>query len=205
MPNTFPFAFAPAAMILYGFTSTRGSTRSMFGTASMIASPSRSETPSDFLRSSPRSSGFTSFARTITLRKPRRPIASSAFCSAPAPMESMAITAPTPKIIPSIVSVVRSLCVERLDSAVRNVSSRIIGRRSRVVVLRRILERDLVSVDQSFRDHHAARARRADRHHRGLELAVAAAVEELLPFLLEQRLPRDRERAGLVLDFERSG
>jgi hypothetical protein len=94
---------------LYAFTSTRGRTNCTFGTASAMASPSRSETPSDFLRSSCRSSGFTTLARTMTFCRPSRPIASSAFCSPPVPIDIMAITAPTPNTMPSIVSAVRSL------------------------------------------------------------------------------------------------
>jgi len=61
------------------------------------------------LRSSWRSSGFTVFARTMTLRSPSLPIASSAFFSPPAPIDSIAMTAPTPNTMPSIVSAVRSL------------------------------------------------------------------------------------------------
>jgi hypothetical protein len=41
------------------------------------------------------------------------------FC-APAVMESMATTAPTPKIMPSMVSKLRSLCARRLDSPMVN-------------------------------------------------------------------------------------
>ncbi len=37
------------------------------------------------------------------------------FC-APAVMDSMATTAPTPKIMPSMVSKLRSLCTSRLES-----------------------------------------------------------------------------------------
>src|SRR6185436_10989066 len=195
-PHTLPFVFAPGARILYGLTSTRGSTRSTFGTASTMASASRSETPSDFLRSSARSSAFTSFARTITLRRPSRPMASSAFCSAPAPIDSIAMTAPTPKIMPSIVSAVRSLCVPRLPRAVRKVSG------FAFIVLRRILERQLVAGDQTARHDDASRAGRADRHDHRRELPVLLAIDELLPFLFEERLPRNREHVRLILDLE---
>src|SRR5688572_19916972 len=189
-------------MILYGFTSMRGSTRSTFGTASTIASASRNETPSDFLRSSWRSSGFTCFARTITLRRPRRPMASSAFSSAPAPMESMAMTAPTPKIIPSIVSDVRSLWRLRLVMAVKKVSRSFIAHLCGIVALRRVFQGDLVAFVQSFGHDDAPRARRADRHFRGRERVALLHVDDALAVLLEQRLARDGERIGLVLDFE---
>src|SRR5687768_6919850 len=172
----------------------------MFGTASMIASPSRSDTPSDFLRISWRSSGFTSLALTITLRRPRRPMASSAFCSAPAPIDSMAITAPTPKIMPSMVSPVRSLCVARLPKAEVKVSRFSIA--GSLTVLFRILQRDLVSGDETLGHDDAARARRADRDRHRFEGLAFPAVDELLPFLLEHGLPGDGERAGLILELE---
>src|SRR3954451_22377300 len=166
-------------MILYGFTSTRGRTISTRGTASLIASPSRSETPSDFLRSSARSSGFTVFARTMTLRNPRRPIASSAFFSPPAPIDSIAITAPTPKIIPSIVSAVRSLCVARFCSAV------VKGSVLRIFVLGGIAKRDLVILREALSEEDAARAILADLERVGVELVAVFAVNELLSLLLK--------------------
>src|SRR4051812_12521235 len=183
-------------MILYGFTSMRGSTISTRGTASLIASPSRSETPSDFLRSSARSSGFTVFARTMTLRRPRRPIASSAFFSPPALIESIAITALTPKIIPSIVSAVRSLCVARFCSAVVKVSV------LRIFVLGGIAQRDLVAFRQALRHDDAARGRRPDLDRDRVELVAVLAVDELFSLLLKDGLARDREGAVAILDVE---
>ncbi len=47
--------------------------------------------------------------------------------SAPAPIESMAITAPTPKIMPSMVKKDRNLCLPRLARAPIIVSIDIIG------------------------------------------------------------------------------
>src|SRR5687768_15604177 len=172
----------------------------MFGTASMIASPSRSDTPSDFLRISWRSSGFTSLALTITLRRPRRPMASRAFCSAPAPIDSIAITAPTPKIMPSMVRPVRSLCVARLPNAEVKVSRFSIA--CSFAVLLRVLQRDLVAGDEPFGDDDAARARGADRDRHALEAIAFLAIDELLSFLLEHGLPRNREGAGLALQLE---
>ena len=52
---------------------------------------------------------------------------SSAWRSAPAPIDSMAITAPTPKIMPSMVSAERSLCAARFSSALRSASRGLIG------------------------------------------------------------------------------
>ncbi len=52
---------------------------------------------------------------------------SSACRSAPAPIDIMAITAPTPKIMPSMVRAERSLCAARLSSAERKASRGVIG------------------------------------------------------------------------------
>ena len=66
-------------------------------------------------------------ARTRTLRRPSRSMSASASRSAPAPIDSMAITAPTPKIMPSMVSAERSLCAARLASAVARASRKSSG------------------------------------------------------------------------------
>src|ERR1700710_1628310 len=105
----------------------RGATRSTPGTASAMAAASRWETPSDFWRISFSSSSLKFLARTSRLRSPSRSIEASAWRSAPAPIDIMAITAPTPKIMPSMVSAERSLCAARLSSAERKASWGVMG------------------------------------------------------------------------------
>ena len=95
----------------------RGATSSTPGTASAMAAASRCETPSDFWRISCASSSLSVLARTRTLRSPSRSIEARAWRSAPAPIDIMAMTAPTPKIMPSMVRAERSLCAARLSSA----------------------------------------------------------------------------------------
>src|SRR5437867_1351364 len=61
----------------------------------------------------------------------RRPIESMTFidsASAPAPIDSIEMTAPTPKMIPSIVKSVRSLWRTRMRTAVRRFSPSCIAR-----------------------------------------------------------------------------
>ncbi len=106
----------------------RGTTRSTPWIASAMAEASRCETPSDCWRISRSSSSLKLLARTSTLRSPRRSIEARAWRSAPAPIDIMAITAPTPKIMPSMVSAERSLCAARLSSAERKASWGVIRR-----------------------------------------------------------------------------
>ncbi len=97
-------------------TSIFATTRSTPGTASRIAVASRLDSPADFLRIS-----VSSFSRskrlsfTTTFRRPIASMISSAWRSAPAPIESIAITAPTPKMIPSIARSERSAWWRRLS------------------------------------------------------------------------------------------
>ncbi len=105
----------------------RGATSSTPGMASAMAAASRCETPSEVWRISANSSSLKVLARTRTLRNPSRSIVARAWRSAPAPMDIMAITAPTPKIMPSMVSAERSLCAARLSSAERKASRGVIG------------------------------------------------------------------------------
>jgi len=125
-----------------------------------------------------------SFERRRTLRTPRRSIISSACFSAPAPIDSIAITAPTPKIMPSIVSADRSLWTERLLTALSNDSPNVIGHReapsanlrqggSRVVSRRgrRVAKGDLVPAREPFLHDHAADRRRPERHRHGANVA----------------------------------
>ena len=69
-----------------------------------------------------RSSASNSLARTMMLRRPMFWIRVRASRSAPAPMESMDSTAATPKMIPSMVSTVRSLCRSRFSTATLSAS-----------------------------------------------------------------------------------
>src|SRR5262245_11279893 len=87
------------------------------GVTAVIACTSRVERPIEFSRTFLRSSSLNSRSLTMTLRKPIVSMIRRLSFSAPAPIESMAITAPTPNIIPSIVRKVRSLCVYRLPKA----------------------------------------------------------------------------------------
>src|SRR6266568_5822482 len=59
-------------------------------------------------------------ASTIRLRTPSCSMKAITSCCAPAPIDSMATTAATPKIMPSIVSIERSLCARRFSSPRRN-------------------------------------------------------------------------------------
>src|SRR5262249_32218523 len=89
----------------------------MSGVTAVIACTSRVERPIEFSRTFLRSSSLNSRSLTMTLRRPIVSMIRRLSFSAPAPIESMAITAPTPKIIPSIVRNVRSLWVYRLPKA----------------------------------------------------------------------------------------
>ena len=60
-------------------------------------------------------------------------------CCAPAPIDSMATTAATPKIIPIIVSSERSLCARRLSNPRRSS-----GRKSDVVPVMRVAAMTIV-------------------------------------------------------------
>src|ERR1051325_9795301 len=72
--------------------------------------------PFETFRTFCRSCSFcASFASTIRFRTPSCSMKAITFCCAPAPMESIATTAATPKIIPSIVSNDRSLCVAKFS------------------------------------------------------------------------------------------
>src|SRR6266487_6059573 len=95
--------FLPAPRLRFGVTASRAST-------------SRRDNPSDFSRIFRRSSGSYSFPSTMMLRRPICLINCRAWSSAPAPMESIEITAPTPKMIPSMVSSERNLRFVRLSS-----------------------------------------------------------------------------------------
>src|SRR3569623_1016574 len=81
-------------MTLYGSMSIFGAANDTPGTASWIASTSRCDRPIDFLRISSSSSCLNCLPRTTTLRVPSRSISDSACFSAPAPLDSIAITAP---------------------------------------------------------------------------------------------------------------
>ena len=58
-------------------------------------------------------------ASTIRLRTPRFSMNAMTCCCAPAPIDSMATTAATPQIIPSIVRSDRSLCASRFSRPMR--------------------------------------------------------------------------------------
>ena len=64
------------------------------------------------------------FDSTIRLRTPIASITAITCCCAPAPIESIATTAATPKIMPSIVSSERSLWAKRLSTPIASVGSR---------------------------------------------------------------------------------
>ncbi len=59
-----------------------------------------------------------SFASTMMLFTPSKSMKLIISFCAPAVIDSIATTAPTPKIMPSIVSRLRSLCTSRLDSPI---------------------------------------------------------------------------------------
>ena len=99
-----------------GSTSILATTRSTPGTASRMASASRKARPALFRRTSCLSlSRSNTLSFTSTLRRPMASMISRASRSAPAPMESMAMTAPTPKMIPSMESTERSAWLRRLS------------------------------------------------------------------------------------------
>ena len=80
------------------------------GTISRMTSASRNERPGENLvRTSSSSAALMSFSRTMMLFTPRSWYLAMASRLAPSPMESMAITEATPKMIPSIVRNERNL------------------------------------------------------------------------------------------------
>src|SRR6185369_11683986 len=120
----------------------------------------------DFLRASARSGAGTSFERTSTLCTPSRSMSASARRSAPAPMESMAMTAATPNIMPRVDRPVRMRREERFSRAKRTASEAFMlgstsaGRGGRTAevggALARIAERDHVALAQPRRDDDGA-------------------------------------------------
>src|SRR3981081_2504537 len=120
---------------------------------------------------------------------PIRWIICCAFFSAPAPIESIAMTAPTPKIIPSMVSADRSLWTARLRSARMNASP---GFKDRFRVRRLSRRRrgrggflgcghgDGVAVGEAGRHDDAPDRGRAERHGNGREAAAIAPEDDLL-------------------------
>ena len=139
-------------------------------------------------------------------------------CCAPAPIDSMATTAATPKIMPIIVSSERSLCARRLSSPRRSS-----GRKSDVVPLMRvatmvIANRRPPAASESCcwwsgarrSDPSSATSVPSDKARDGgaalgevldLDLALLEAVADLhedvrLPVLLEHGLTRHVQRIG---------
>src|SRR5436190_1276371 len=94
----------------------RGESIASPGTVACIARMSLNVNPADCCRTFCHAChSVVSFASTMTFRTPRSSMKAMTCCCAPAPIDSMATTAATPKIIPSIVSSVRSLCRSRLS------------------------------------------------------------------------------------------
>src|SRR5215831_1380664 len=135
------------------------------------------------------------------------------FC-APAVMESIATTAPTPKIMPSIVSRLRSLCARRLESPMNNsgktlpidgilLSSPTAGRHAAhgvaapaflgffllaALLCERVRERDHFIRPHAARKHHGGLAAFGDFDGTRLEIGPLLNVDHRLTVLLEDRL-----------------
>src|SRR4029079_10786260 len=184
---------------LYTSTTAFWATRVTPGTASAMARASRSPRPTEALRISMRSaSRVGSRSCTITLRMPRASISSSACFSAPAPMESMAITAPTPNTMPSMVRKARRRWARRLSRPLANDSRRSIsapggseggggrGRRRRRAGRLRVLEGHAVALLQALLDDHAAHAARARSHLHRHEDSALQPVHDRLALLLHE-------------------
>src|SRR4051812_2263432 len=144
------------------------------------------------------------------------------FC-APAVIESMATTAPTPKIIPSMVSKLRSLCAKRLASPIFN-SGRMCERPNMlftrrhaahraaaalllitfvlfVLVGSRIRHRDDLAGLHPTRQHHHRFAALDQLNLARLECAVLRLYKHRgFTVLLEDRLGRNVQRVRNLLD-----
>src|SRR5690349_2438070 len=143
------------------------------------------------------------------------------FC-APAVMESMATTAPTPKIMPSMVSKLRSLCAKRLASPIfssgRMCERPMLFRRRHAahraaaalflfalvlfvrLVRRRVGHRDDLAGLHAARDHHRRFAALHQLNLAWLEFAVRLHVHDRFAALVEHGLRRDVQRVGDLLD-----
>src|SRR5690348_8650226 len=142
---------------------------------------------------------------------------------APAVMESMATTAPTPKIMPSMVRRLRSLCAKRLASPIfnsgmiceptmllapRNGAHRPAAARllfALAVLVRflrgRIGHRDDLARLHAARQHHRRFALLHQLHLARLELPVPRLHEDrVLAVFLKHSLRRNVQRVGNLLD-----
>src|SRR5438034_7330234 len=172
---------------------------------------------------------WDSLASTMRLRTPSCSMKPITFCCAPAPMESMATTAATPKIMPSIVRSDRSLwlvrfsnpktisgnhCCRDLGSAmelgfivVRRVSIGTgtqagIRASTALAVAAELFLRIHQSNDSSRRqatEDCAALADRADFDFLHFKSAVAFAIHHFFAVVLENCSPRNRNRARKIV------
>src|SRR5688572_27970572 len=157
-------------------------------------------------------------ASTMTLRTPSCSMNAIACYSAPAPMESIATTAATPKIIPSIVSRARSLWERRLSRPSRSSSATLAtplppprgglviadtipssGWRLRPAPSRTfghlgVHERDFRALGEAL-DHDATFVGVKNRHRPGFEPSSGSHVDHATPLVIEERLSRYVEDA----------
>ncbi len=178
--------------------------------------------PGEILRTFCSDSQFeASRASTIRLRTPSCSMNAITSCCAPAPIDSMATTAATPKIMPSIVSSERSLCARRLSSPSRSSGRKSVGRagdasagdahldapraehrawlpRRTSLARARRWDRSSATSVPSGRPSSAARLSvRCDDLHLALLEPVAGLDEDVrLAVLLEHRLTRHGQRVG---------
>src|SRR4029077_2480455 len=145
------------------------------------------------------------------------------FC-APAVMESIATTAPTPKIMPNMVSKLRSLCAKRLASPIFS-SGRIVenpilfppGHAGHGVALRLLVvfliglvgggvrQRHNLTCLHAGRQHHQRFTLLDELHCARLELAVLLEEYGGLVVLLEDGLRRNMQGVGDLLTFDLDG
>src|SRR5450432_1135802 len=143
------------------------------------------------------------------------------FC-APAVMESIATTAPTPKIMPSIVSKLRNLCAKRLERPIfssgrmpENMPMWLLASRhaAHAAARRLLIGLALLVGGRIGQRHHLSGLDTAGQHHQRfallhqlhfarLELAVLLDEHNVLSVLVEYRLRRNVDHIGKFFDMD---